>query len=55
MAPLTDDASVTGAGTAIGSGVTDGLAVINENMPTVFGVAIAWVAWKVGRKVLGHI
>lgn len=44
-----------GVATAILSGVTDAKTVITENMPVVFGVAIAFVAWRVGRRVLGHI
>lgn len=40
---------------AIGDGVTDALAVISTNMPLVFGVAVAFVAWAVGRRVLGKI
>jgi hypothetical protein len=46
---------VDGVGTAIASGVTDGKEVISNNMPLVFGVAIAFVAWNVGRRVLGKI
>lgn len=42
-------------GTAISDGVTDALAVISANMPLVFGVAIAFVAWNVGKRVLGKI
>jgi hypothetical protein len=42
-------------GTAIGDGVGDALAVIGTNMPLVFGVAIAFVAWNVGKRVLGKI
>jgi hypothetical protein len=42
-------------GTAISGGVTDGKEVINDNMPLVFTVAIAFVAWSVGRRVLGKI
>lgn len=49
------DASVTGVGTAIGTGVDNAKTVISDNMPTVFGVAIAFVAWHVGRRVLGKI
>lgn len=46
---------VDGVGTAITSGVNDGKEVISDNMPLVFGVAIAFVAWNVGRRVLGKI
>lgn len=42
-------------GTAISDGVTDALAVISTNMPLVFGVAVAFVAWAVGKRVLGKI
>lgn len=42
-------------GTAIQDGVTQALAVISGNMPVVFGVAVAFVAWTVGRRVLGKI
>lgn len=49
------DPSVTGTGTAITAGVTNAKEVIADNMPLVFGVAIAFVAWSVGRRVLGKI
>lgn len=42
-------------GTAITDGVTQALGVIGDNMPAVFGVAVAFVAWTVGRRVLGKI
>lgn len=42
-------------GTAISGGVTDALAVVSTNMPLVFGVAVAFVAWAVGKRVLGKI
>lgn len=42
-------------GTSISGGVTDALGVISNNMPLVFGVAVAFVAWSVGRRVLGKI
>lgn len=42
-------------GTAISDGVGDALAVIGTNMPLVFGVAIAFVAWNIGKRVLGKI
>lgn len=29
--------------------------VISNNMPLVFTVAVAFVAWSVGRRVLGKI
>lgn len=47
-APLT-------VGESIASGVTQGLGVIGDNMPLVFGVAIAFVAWNVGKRVLSKI
>lgn len=49
------DPSVTGVGTALSGAVTSAKAVISDNMPLVFGVAIAFVAWHVGRRVLGKI
>ena len=42
-------------GTAITAGVDTGKEVISDNMPLVFGVAVAFVAWSVGRRVLGKI
>jgi phosphotransferase system glucose/maltose/N-acetylglucosamine-specific IIC component len=42
-------------GTAISSAVTQATGVISDNMPLVFGVAIAFVAWNVGKRVLGKI
>jgi len=45
----------SGPGTAIAEGVTTALGVIGDNMPLVFGVAIAFVAWNVGKRVLGKI
>jgi hypothetical protein len=41
--------------TAITSGVTAAQDVIGDNMPLVFGVAVAFVAWTIGRRVLGKI
>lgn len=41
--------------TAISTAVTEAKSVVNENMPLVFGVAIAFVAWSIGRRVLGKI
>lgn len=46
---------VAPVGNAIGNGVDQGKEVITDNMPLVFGVAIAFVAWSVGRRVLGKI
>jgi hypothetical protein len=48
MAPAT-------VGDVIADGVTQALGVISTNMPLVFGVAIAFVAWNVGKRVLGKI
>jgi hypothetical protein len=42
-------------GTAISDGVGQALGVISGNMPLVFGVAVAFVAWNVGKRVLGKI
>lgn len=42
-------------GAAIADGVTTALGVVGDNMPLVFGVAIAFVAWNVGKRVLGKI
>lgn len=52
---LAADPSVTSVGTAVSDGVTNAKAVISDNMPLVFGVAVAFVAWKVGRRILGKI
>lgn len=52
---MTEDPAVTAVGTAIGTAVTNAKGVITDNMPLVFGVAIAFVAWHVGRRVLGKI
>lgn len=49
------DPAVTGVGSAISGGVDNAKDVISNNMPLVFGVAIAFVAWHVGRRVLGKI
>lgn len=45
----------TTVGAAIAAGVTQAQGVITDNMPLVFGVAVAFVAWNVGRRVLGKI
>ena len=45
----------TGPGDSIATAVTTAKGVVNDNMPLVFGVAIAFVAWSVGRRVLGKI
>lgn len=42
-------------GSSIAGAVTTALDVIGDNMPLVFGVAIAFVAWTIGRRVLGKI
>lgn len=42
-------------GTAISGGVASAQEVVTDNMPLVFGVAVAFVAWAVGRRVLGKI
>ncbi len=46
-------------GAAVGTALTDAVAqatgVISANMPLVFGVAIAFVAWNIGKRVLGKI
>lgn len=47
--------SSTPVDTAIADGVTQAKDVITDNMPLVFGVAVAFVAWSVGRRVLGKI
>jgi phosphotransferase system glucose/maltose/N-acetylglucosamine-specific IIC component len=47
--------TATPVDTAIGSGVDQAKDVITANMPLVFGVAVAFVAWSVGRRVLGKI
>lgn len=40
---------------AITGGAGDALNVITTNMPVVFGVAVAFVAWKVGKRVLNKV
>lgn len=42
-------------GTAIAGGVDSANDVITDNMPIVFSVAVAFVAWSVGKRVLGKI
>lgn len=51
----TTDPQVTAVGTAINSAANNAKEVIVNNMPVVFGVAIAFIAWAVGRRVLGKI
>lgn len=41
--------------TAIASGVTQAQGVITDNMPAVFGISVAFVAWHIGKRVLGKI
>lgn len=48
-------AAVAAINASIGGIVSDALEVINTNMPLVFGVALAFVAWGVGKRVLGKI
>lgn len=52
---MTTDPAVDGVGTQISTAVSNAKEVISDNMPLVFGVAIAFVAWHVGRRVLGKI
>lgn len=52
MEPTTTADSVGGA---IQTGVTQAQEVIGDNMLLVFGVAVAFVAWNVGKRVLGKI
>jgi hypothetical protein len=47
--------SVSPVNTAISGGVDQAQKVITDNMGLVFGVAVAFVAWSVGRRVLGKI
>lgn len=47
--------SATPIDTAISGGVNTALDVITNNMPVVFGVAVAFVGWSVGRRVLHKI
>lgn len=42
-------------GTALADAVESATAVITTNMPIVFTVAIAFVAWNIGKRVLGKI
>lgn len=42
-------------GTSVTGAVSTATEVISDNMPLVFGVAVAFVAWSVGRRVLGKI
>lgn len=52
MEPTTTADSVGGA---IQQGVSSAQEVIGDNMLLVFGVAVAFVAWNVGKRVLGKI
>jgi hypothetical protein len=47
--------TTTPVDTALSGGVTQAQDVITNNMPLVFGVAISFVAWHVGKRVLGKI
>lgn len=42
-------------GSQVDTGVDNAKEVISDNMPAVFGVAVAFVAWSIGRRVLGKI
>jgi hypothetical protein len=42
-------------GETLATAVTTATGVIGTNMPLVFGVAIAFVAWNIGKRVLGKI
>lgn len=44
-----------GVSAAIADAVAAATGVINANMPIVFGVAILFVGWQVGKRVLGKI
>lgn len=44
-----------GVGDAIAAGVTAAQGVIGDNMFLVFGVAVSFVAWNIGKRVLGKI
>lgn len=46
---------VNQVGTALSDGVGQATQVIGNNMPLVFGVSIAFVAWRIGKRVLGKI
>lgn len=45
----------TGVDTALADAVAQATAVIGNNMPAIFGVSVLFVAWAVGRRVLGKI
>lgn len=42
-------------GTAIASGAAAAQGVVGDNMPLVFAVSVAFVAWTVGKRVLSKI
>ena len=42
-------------GAPIAGAVTDAKEVVQDNMPLVFSVAVGFVAWAIGRRVLGKI
>jgi phosphotransferase system glucose/maltose/N-acetylglucosamine-specific IIC component len=48
-------ATTTPVDAPLSGGVTQAQDVITNNMPLVFGVGIAFVAWHVGKRVLGKI
>ena len=52
---MTTPTNADAVGTPIATAVGDAKEVVSDNMPLVFGVAIAFVAWSVGRRVLGKI
>lgn len=45
----------TAVGTALATAATTAQGVITDNMPVIFAVSIAFVAWNVGKRVLGKI
>jgi hypothetical protein len=55
FAQETPSAQTATVGTSLQQAVTDAKDVIGDNMPLVFTVAIAFVAWRVGKRVLGKI
>ena len=42
-------------GTALTGAVNVAKEVIGDNMPLVFGIPIAFVAWNIGKRVLGRV
>ena len=45
----------TTVGGQIASAVTESLSIVTTNMPLIFGVAVAFVVWKVGKRILGKV